>query len=232
MDQLTPGQRFPRVEARTRFGRTLTAWLARGGWAHDTPQKWGQTAGFDHVRNSTFSQLQRGLIENPKPLTFGQLGLMNDRLARRDYGKVPDIKLRKRLEAQEPICTSEGRPWTSVDFFAHFIGALPPPDWVLGSPEPSEEEAERINKALVRTFQEVAEERMLKPLDAWAELSVYCRQLSKGDMDKLRGVLSGWHTLTPAELVELGNGEPGSRVIRALNAWKHSDKTEENPSET
>lgn len=223
MLQLTDSQRFPSPEHRVRFGRTLTAWLARGGWAHDTPQKWGQAVGFPCVKNSTYSQLQRGQIEQPKPLTFYQLGLMNDRLARRDYGTIHDVRLRQRVQAQEPIVGLDGKPWTAVDFFGHFMGMIAPPDWVIGSSEPTEEEAERITRELVSQFQEVARDRMLTPLDAWNQLSPYCRQLNKAELDKLRNVLSGWHVFTPAELVDLGNGEPGSRVARALNAWKLSE---------
>lgn len=227
MQQLTDKQRLPSKEARVRFGRTLTVWLRRAGWAHDTPAKWGAAAGFSAPKNSTFSLLMRGNIDQPMPLTFMQLGLMNDRLHRRDYGHIPDINLRKRVEGQEPILTSDARPWTAAEFFAHFCGLLPAPDWVIGSPEPSAEDAQRISRELREAFEEVALARMLNPKDAWTELASHCAQLTKAELENLRAVLCGWYTYTPEELVALGDGEPGSRVQRSLNAWKLTGETQD-----
>lgn len=228
MRQLPEALRFPNPEARIRFGRTLTVWCKRSGWAHDTPAKWGQAAGFPTPKNSTMSLLMRGHLERPTPLTFYQLGLMNDRLARQDLGAITDITLRKRVEAQEPILSPDGRPWTSVDFFAHFMGNLPAPEWVVGSADPTAEDAKRINGEFRASFEETAAERMLSPMEAWNELKLHCTQLSSEQADKLRGVLSGWHSYSIEELVELGDGEPGSRVTRALASWRIAG----NPKET
>lgn len=205
----------------------MTCWLKRSGWAHDTPAKWGQAAGFPTPKNSTMSLLMRGNLERPTPLTFYQLGLMNDRLSRKDYGNIADITLRKRVEAQEPILSPDGRVWTSVDFFAHFMGNLPAPDWVVGNADPTPEDAQRINQQFKASFEETAAERLLSPKQAWAELRAHCTQLSAEQSDRLRDVLSGWHTFTPDELVELGDGEPGSRVMRALAAWKITGSPQE-----
>lgn len=174
------------------------------------------------------SLLMRGNLERPTPLTFYQLGLMNDRLARKDLGTIADVSLRKRVEAQQPILSPDGRPWTSVDFFAHFMGNLQAPDWVVGSPDPTPEDAERINHEFRATFEETAAERLLTPLEAWSELKGHCTQLSADQSDKLRGVLSGWHSFSPSELLELGDGEPGSRVMRALASWKIAGSSQEN----
>lgn len=222
MQQLTDSQRFPGIECRLRFGRTLTAWLNRGGWVHDTPQRWGKAAGFPTPKNATFSQLQRGIVEQPKPLTFYQLGLMNDRLHRKDWGVIADIRLRQRVQAQEPICTPEGRPWTSADFFGHFMGIVDPPDWVHSVSVVTEEDAKRITGEMIQQFQQVAQKRLLNPVDAWQQLLIHCTHLTKAQQDTFRSVLSGWHVWTPDELMEMGNGEPGSKLLRALNSWSMS----------
>lgn len=203
--------------------------MTRAGWAHDTPSKWGKAAGFAAPKNSTYSLLQRGMIDQPKPLTFYQLGLMNDRLARKDYGVITDKRLRLRVQAQEPICTPEGRPWGSIEFFSHFMGLLDPPTWAEQSPEPTAEDAKRISEQMIDQFQEVATKRMLSPMQAFEELSGHCLDLTRAEIDLLRSVLSGWHVWTPEELVALSNSEAGGKVWLAIRSWAAAEDRESSP---
>jgi hypothetical protein len=213
--------------ARERFGDTLLAWITRAGWNHDTPLRWGKAAGFPAIADSTFNRMQRAKIANPFPITFLQLGLLNDRLARRDYGLSADDPLLSRVSRQRPIEHEDGRPWTAADFFAHFIGELDAPAWVSDQPLPTLEEAVTASAEVAEEFKQAAAAKGLDLPAAWRSLAALSAtgeapvlpQLSEEELDLLRMVLSGWQVWTPEQLRELRDLDGRLRPLELIRYW-------------
>jgi hypothetical protein len=218
---------YPSQEARLAFGRTLTLWLERGGWSHDIPLRWGKAADFPAVADSTFNKLQRGKIEQPYPVTFIQLGLMNARLASGDYGAIEDMALLARISRQKPITHEDGDLWLATDFFAHFIGEEQAPIWARQRPLPTEQQASAASEAVVEQFRAIARRHGLSLLLAWQSLASQVaahrpRPLNGDELEVLRSVLSGWHVWTPGQLQDLIDVEGVMRAELALSSWARS----------
>lgn len=212
---------FPSPEQRIRFGRTLTAWINRNGWIHSTMQEWGHQAAFPALRDSSTNRLQNGKTEQPTPLTFIQLGIVNDRVARADYSGVVERGLKDRLTDSVPITTSEGVPWRATEFFSHFIGELEAPDWA-DFPKPlSAEEAATLSAEHKATFETIAQAKALMPAAAWKQLEPHCQGMTPSQRDTLRNVLSGWHNWTPEEWSALAS-DGSDPVADALGAWEQA----------
>ena len=215
--------KFPGQAARDRFARTLHIWRVRAGWAHDTLDRWGEAAGFTRVRNSVFSKLERGLTDQPLPLTFIQLGIANDRLARKDYGVLTDRKLRDLVQAQEPITDEQGNPWTETDFFGHFCGTIAAPPWADVPELMSPAEAERISLQQREMFTKYAQDLMLPPPQAFDQLESHCKGMSPEQVATFKQVLGGWHIWTPEEMGELTDGAGKNAAVQALLSWCDQD---------
>lgn len=211
---------YPSPEARARFGRTLTAWCNRNGWVHSTLQDWGHEAGFPAVRDSSFNKLQNGKTEQPSPLTFIQLELANERVARGDYNGVADRRLKDRLLGSEPITDDQGRPWRAAEFFAHFVGQLDAPDWA-DFPKPlGAEELATLSAEHRATFETIVKAKGLTPPVAWKQLERHCKAMTPSQRDLLRNVLSGWHEWTAQEWSDLA-ADGSDPVADALGAWEN-----------
>ena len=215
---------YPPQQARLAFGRTLTLWLERGGWSHDIPLRWGKAADFPAVADSTFNKLQRGKIEQPYPVTFIQLGLMNARLAKGDYGPIEDQALKERIARQKPITHEDGDLWVATDFFAHFIGEEPAPAWARQRPLPSEQEATEASNRASEQFRSLADAHELSLPQAWHGLAAHVasmrpRPLTGEELEVLRTVLSGWHLWSPQQLQALIDVEGVMRADLALSSW-------------
>lgn len=211
-------QLYPAEAARLRFGRTLTAWVNRNGWLHDTLHHWGEQAGFPAVRNSTFNRLQNGKIDQPTPLTFYQLGLANAKVAEGDFAGVVKRDLKDRLKDSEAITDAAGRPWRATEFFGHFMGEIEAPSWANHTPI-SDEAAAALSQQQAERFAAIAEAKGISPGVAWRELAKHCGNLSTVQRELLRDVLSGWHAWTPEQWEPLAaNGS--DPVADALAAWE------------
>lgn len=211
---------YPSQEDRIRFGRTLSAWLARNGWIHSTLQDWGHQAGFPTVRNSSFNKLQNGKTPQPQPLTFIQLEIANDRVARGDFSGVVDRRLKDRLEGSQPITDEQGRPWRATEFFGHFVGQIDAPDWA-NYPKPlSAQELADLSADHQARFQAVVQGKGLTPAQGWKELAKHCHALSTAQRDLLRNVLSGWHEWTAEEWSDL-TLDGSDLVADALASWEN-----------
>jgi hypothetical protein len=215
--------KLPSQAARDQFARTLHIWRVRAGWAHDTMDRWGEAAGFPRVKNSVFSKLERGMVEQPAPMTFIQLAMANDRLARKEYGAITDRKLRDMVQAQEPITAEDGRPWNEADFFGHFCGVIDPPPWAEGMPLMSPQEAERITEQQREIFTAYAKSLMLPPAQAFDQLQAHCKGMSPEQVQRFKEVLGGWHVWTPEELDEMTNGAGQVAPAQALFNWCDED---------
>lgn len=212
--------RLPSPEARLVFGRTLQAWCRRAGWGHDLCMKWGKAAGFPSVADSTFNRLQNGKIEQPFPITFLHFGILNGRIATRDYGLPESHPLVARLRRQEPITATDHTPWRASEFFSHFIGELEPPSWALQPSLLSLEQAVQLSAAAAERFRVKASERALAPVQAWQSFQLVATGLLSGDeLAVMRDVLAGWATWTPEQLRELDDGQGELRCNTALDAW-------------
>jgi hypothetical protein len=228
---------YPSQESRLIFGRTLTLWLERGGWSHDIPLRWGKAAGFPAVADSTFNKLQRSKIEQPYPITFIQLGLLNARLADQDFSGVEDPALLARLAKQRPILHGDsesprgqsrrGEPWIATDFFSHFIGEQAAPDWARERSAPTLEQAVTASTAIAERFRGQATAAGLTMLEAWRQFAAHVisqspRRLSAEEVEVLRSVLSGWDTWTPEQLHSLIDPDDQLRPELALDDWTAS----------
>jgi hypothetical protein len=224
---------YPSQEARDRFGHTITTWMERAGWSHDIPLRWGKAAGFPTVADSTFNRMQRGKIAQPYPVTFIQFGMMNDRLARKDYGLAEDDPLLARVARQRAIEHEDGRIWTATDFFSHFIGELEPPAWAREQPLPTLEDAVAATSEAVELFKATAQAAQLTLPEAWGSLSALAADnqgpvlppLSAEELETFRMVLSGWHTWTPQQLRDLRDLDGNLRPLGLLDYWKRATVT-------
>ena len=209
---------FPSPSARQTFGRTMTAWVNRNGWIHSTIQEWGQQAGFPAVRDSSFNRLQNAKTEQPSPLTFIQLAIANKRIADQDYSGVVDRQLKDRLKDSEPITDAKGKPWGAMEFFGHFVGELPAPEWALPPKLLTVEQAANLSREHQSKFEAIAKAKDVPPPTAWKQLEGHCKGLTNAQRDALRNVLSGWHTWTPEEweAIKTNDSDP---VDVALAAW-------------
>lgn len=211
--------KFPSPAARQRFGHTLLRWRQRAGWAHDTMDRWGAAAGFMRVKNSVYSKLERGLVISPKPLTFIQLSVANDRLARQEYGAITDRRLKDLVEAQEPIITPDGRPWNEADFFGHFCGVIPPPPWAEAGALVSPEQAQKLSQQQQEIFSQYAQEMMLPPAQAFDQLATHCKGMNAEQIQTFRKVLGGWYVWTPEEIQALTDALGHNAAVQALLSW-------------
>lgn len=223
---------YPSQSCRDCFGKTLTSWLERAGWSHDTPLRWGKAAQFPTVADSTFNRMQRGKIAQPYPVTFIQFGMMNNRLASKDYGLAQDDPLLPRIARQRPIEHDDGRLWTATDFFSHFIGELEPPAWAKEQPLPTLQQAVEASAEAVERFKGTAQAQKLSLPEAWESLAAVAAKasatvmphLSNDELEALRMVLSGWHTWTPEQLHQLRDLDGGLRPLNLLDYWKDTIK--------
>ena len=210
---------YPAPEQRLRFGRTLTAWLNRNGWIHSTMHDWGHEAGFPALKDSTCNRLQNGKIEQPTPLTFIQLAIANDRVAKGDYSGVVDRKLKDRLKGSEPIISPEGKPWGAMEFMGHFVGELAAPEWAELPKPLTAEEATTLSREHQATFEAIAKAKFLTPPAAWKALEKHCQDMAPSQRDMLRNVLSGWHTWTPGDWQAL-SADGSDPVSASLARWE------------
>jgi len=215
--------RYPSPQSRQRFAQTILIWRTKAGWAHDTMDRWGEAAGFTRVRNSVFSKLERGLVVQPKPLTFIQLGIANDRLARKDYGLIPDRRLRELVQAQVPITDEHGNPWTETDFFGHFCGTIAAPSWANPPQLMTPQQAEELSLQQREMFTKYAKDMMLPPAQAFDQLQPHCKGMSPEQVRTFKEVLGGWHIWTPQELEDLTDAARTNTASQALLMWCDAD---------
>lgn len=223
--EIAPFQEERFEQARVRFGLMIKAWMRNGGWSTKTPMEWAKAAGLPQISNNTISFIWAGTQPKTSPKFFTSLGYLNQRLAARDYGPIQSRALLDRVKAMEPICDSNGRAWSAVDFFACYIGQLDPPPLLDPGPPPektkllSVELAQRISSQKQQIFENHATSHGLSKAEAWGQLKEHCSDLSSDQLDALQQVLSGWRSWTPLELEALKDEEGHNRAVLALQDW-------------
>jgi len=212
---------YPGPDARKRFGRTLKIWRLRGGWTQATISQWGKAAGFSPVTDAVINHLERGITDQPQPLTFIQLAIANERLANKDYGVISDRRLRELVQAQEPITDDDGTVWTAADFFSHFCALKEPPSWARQSSmlAITAEEAEKLSWQQRDMFLKYAQDCLLDRIEAWRELQQHCTGMSREQVEAFKLVLGGHKSWTPEELAEMTDESGMNLSIQALQNW-------------
>lgn len=210
---------YPSLADRQRFARTLSIWISRNGWTHETMHDWGEQAHFPALRNSSTNRLQNALTEQPSPLTFIQLAIANQRVAESNYSGVDDRRLMDRLKDSEPIRRSDGTPWQAHDFFGHFVGEIEAPQWAVPPKLLTAEEASALSREHQERFAAIAKAKMLPPPQAWRQLDKQLKGWGDVKRSMLRDVLSGWHTWTPSDWEALSD-DGSDPVADALAAWE------------
>ncbi len=189
------------------FGRMLRRWRLSNGWAQDTAQLWGEAAEIPHVYASQWSQLETGNTKSPGPLMFRCFGALNQCLASKEYGPIPSLTLRERVQGAKPLLHADGRPWIGSDFFAAYVGELGWPE--LPDPEApprlTPEQATEITEAYRTKFQRLVKRSNMEPLAAAVQLLEHVDPTPQVRQE-FQGVLLGFRDYTPERLTQLWDG--------------------------
>ena len=100
-----------------------------------------------------------------------------------------------RLKAGQPLTHDDGVPWTAVDFFACYIGALAPPKSLSEEPEVvTQADVDQWCRDLRELFHDTVLDLMLPARDVWQlieDKSIKEKGMFKDDLDWLREVVTG-----------------------------------------
>ncbi len=187
-------------KARVDFGLNLARWRRLNNWSQETAEIWSQAAGFVTIFNSQWSKLERGLTPQPGPLIFRALGVINDRIAREEWGKPLTSGLAERLKGSRAIRHPDGTPWRGHDFYAAFMGTLEWPALPALERQYTAAEAEAWSLQLQEWFQQIRQGLSLTPL---AALMALMQHVPEENQDSLQEVLLGGGTYSPAQLQRL-----------------------------
>lgn len=213
-------------QAALEFGRMLRRWRLANGWAQDTSQLWGEAAGIPHVYASQWSQLETGNAKNPGPLMFRCFGVLNQRLASKEYGPITSLGLRERVQAGKPLEHPDGRPWQGSDFFAAYVGELAWPDLPdpAAPPKLTAVQASEITERYRSTFQRLVKRSKLEPLAAAVQLLEHVDPTPQVRQD-FQGVLLGFRDYTPEQLTQLWDGA-AHKPQTWLDRWEEELKAQ------
>lgn len=207
------------------FGRMLKRWRLANGWAQDTCQHWGKAVDMPHVYSSQWSQLETGNATNPGPLMFRCFGVVNQRLAQKQYGAIADQVLRKRVKGAEALRHPDGTPWTGHDFFAAYVGELGWPE--LPDPELppklTAEQAKEMTEEYRSQFQRLVKRSGLEPLAAAVQLLEHVDPTPQVRQE-FQGVLLGFRDYSPERLRDLWDGVM-HKPHKWLSDWEARLKT-------
>lgn len=203
--------------AREAFGRCLVRWRRINGWSQQTPEQWGREAGFYYMHNSQWSRLERGDMGMPGPLLFRALGVLNDRIARQDWGRITTASLRDRVCGSVGVLHPDGTPWTGSDFYSAFIGEKDWPPFPKRQTRVSKAEADAWNRQLRLWFEEITSKAGLLPLAGLNQLMEHVPEAYEASMQHAVMGLGG---LSRADLEELAGEDQGPE--QWLKAWQES----------
>jgi len=205
-------------EAAISFGRNLRFWRESNGWSQNTPVQWARAISMAQVPNSTWSNLENGILAGPRPLVFLALGAMNGLIHVGDYGTITNRLLRDQLSDSRALCHPDGQPWSGPDFYAAYIGELAWPA-EFGAPDPfalvSAQEAEELSASLREQFRSIATARGIRPAEALDKLMALVPQEHQ---DQLEDVLH-WGSYSPEQLQQLRSDDGTLAPTAWLAAW-------------
>jgi len=129
--------RASQAESARQFGLMLRRWRVANGWTQYTAKRWADEAGHPGLGHSGLSELENGLVKNPRAGVFLALGEQNARIAAQDFAGVRSRDLRDQLAGSLPIADDEtGVPWGPAEFWACHAGMATPrvPEWLAPAP--------------------------------------------------------------------------------------------------
>ena len=211
------------MEDSSLLGPVIKAWFKVNEWPQSVSEGLARAKGWTAGPwASQISICMAGRL-TPKPAFFVALGLFNECVATRDYVGVTDRRLMDRLKAGQPICHEDGVPWTAMDFFGCYIGAVKPPTSLTESKhEITAEDAEELTRGLREGFREVVLQAMDPggPAAVWNRIAK--RALENGiapeDADFAQEIVSGIQNCSVEAHRRLAVKYPCCPVIEAMQA--------------
>lgn len=212
---------IPSQRAREVFGRTLKIWRLRNGWTQKTAQHWAESAGFPKVTDAVWNGLENANTPHPQPGTFVLLALLNQRMADEDYGTIQQRRLMDRVKDAEAIRNLDDSPWSATDFFAHFCGLKPPPQWADAERDWAVDPraAERLSMQQREMFVKFAQDNLMDRAEAWSVLQSHCQGMTAEQVESFKLVLGGHKLWQPEELAAMTDGAGRNASIDALSNW-------------
>jgi len=125
-------------EAKVINGKSLAQWFKSNSWPQGIAEVWAKANGSPGPWASQINPLFKGTA-TPEPQFFVSLANFNAAISSGELGPIEHLKYREKLQAGEPFCTDEGKPFDVMDFFALFIGLIEPPTKYKPAVGPSQE---------------------------------------------------------------------------------------------
>lgn len=204
------------TQARIVFGKRLARWRRLNRWSQETAEHWATSAGFVPIFNSQWSKLERGLTPQPGPLIFRGLGILNTKIADKDWGRGLSRSLLDRLEESKPVVGDDGEPWVGHDFYAAFIGEL---EWPTGPGlmrRLTPVEADAWNVQIHEWIDQISRGAGLNPLEALSSLMSVVPDEAQVTMQRLA---MGKEGFSAAQLERVSDME-GLGPEKWLKAWQ------------
>lgn len=163
--------RASQAESARQFGLMLRRWRVANGWTQYTAKRWADEAGHPGLGHSGLSELENGLVKNPRAGVFLALGEQNARIAAQDFAGVRSRDLKDQLTGSLPIADDEtGTPWGPAEFWSCHAGLINPPGWLAppaANPAPrlSEQAAADLCASWAEQARELVRSKGGKPAD-------------------------------------------------------------------
>jgi hypothetical protein len=187
-------------EARKAFGAMLLNWRKRNGWTQYTLCSWATSVGMPELAVSygNLSVIEQGKAGELRQKAFFQLGELNRRTAKQDWGHPGDPDLLQRLKTGQPIGDASVPVWGALQFWGCYVGLRRVPQRLTITPAPRLSTKQAA--AMCSRWRRIVRERIAADgLDPDREL----RALHvRGGSDLFR-MLTGFGDYTPTQLAEL-----------------------------
>ena len=162
------------------------------------------------------SKAMQGVLE-PKPNYFLALGWFNEVVATRDIRDITDRRLFDRLKDAQPICHSNGTPYTAPDFFALYTGLIDPPE-EFGADQITQEDVDYWQGELRLAFREIVMDEMRPPKEVWADIAKGCEGegMNPDEISWCQEVVAGLRDATVEEALRQRQKHPSMPLITAM----------------
>jgi hypothetical protein len=199
-------------------------WRLLNGWTQYTVSDWGKEVGFSAISYGNLSVLERGRSGELRHIGFLQLAEVNDRINRKDWGNIKDLKLRKRVQAAT-VCVGdeECKVWGPGEFWACYCGLRDAPTKFMDTPPPilSKKQVKAVSSLIRSQMRDVVKKYDLDPLDAIRELMSMAT--TEQHRNKFSSVLMEFSDYSYEELNCLWSPEKECYLPLAwFNIWKES----------
>ena len=205
------------------FGPVIKEWFKRNQWPQILAEKVARSKGSAvGPWASQISNTMNCKIE-PKPPFFGAMGWFNKVIFDEDYQGITDTYTKELLKGSVALCHDDGKPFTSTDFLALFLGEIQAPasyQQVINctiTPEVVKAYWENIREI----FRELRMEMMMQPFEVWQELESLLKEqlIPSDDIHWFKECLVD-RLPTVEESTRMRHKYPGMPVIQALTIMK------------